>query len=129
MRERSTRQREAIRSVFETAGAPLTPEEVLEAARRSTPHLGIATVYRTIAALLREGWLAQVAVPGTAPRYEREDGGHHHHFRCRACDRVFDVGASDEELLDRLPAGFELEGHSVVLYGRCADCARGGSVT
>ena len=50
--ERSTRQRRAIREAFLEAGRPLSPQEVLELARKKVPSLGLATVYRTLKGLV-----------------------------------------------------------------------------
>jgi hypothetical protein len=44
--ERNTRQRSAIRDAIAQAERPLLPQEVLDAAQRAVPGLGIATVYR-----------------------------------------------------------------------------------
>ena len=52
--------------------------------------------------------------------------GHHHHFACRSCDRVFGVEgcrSSAAALTRGLPEGFLLEGHDVWLHGLCAECA------
>ncbi|MEW6280573.1 MAG: transcriptional repressor, partial [Candidatus Eremiobacterota bacterium] len=49
--ERNTRQRDAIRRALADANRPLAPQEVLEEARRYSPGLGIATVYRNLKGL------------------------------------------------------------------------------
>jgi Fur family transcriptional regulator, ferric uptake regulator len=123
--ERNTRQRDAIREVFTTANQPLSPFEVLVAGRRVLKGLGIATVYRTINSLVDSGWLNAVELPGDAPRYERSGSGHHHHFQCRGCSGVFEIRGCPGDLKSLTPAGFLLEGHEVVLYGRCGKCAVG----
>ena len=43
--ERNTKQRDAIRQVFEVTPRPLGPTEVLEAGREQMATLGIATVF------------------------------------------------------------------------------------
>lgn len=120
---RNTRQRAAISRVFSKTQAPLTPQEILAAARREVPQLGIATVYRTIKSLLTGGVLAAVELPGEAPRYELADKAHHHHFHCRACERVFDINKCITDFDEMRPAGFLVERHEVVLYGLCRSCA------
>lgn len=120
--ERKTRQRHAIRRAFEAADRPLTPGEVLEVAQDVVPGLGIATVYRAIRDLQVEGWLAPVELPGEPARYERAHLEHHHHFRCRACNRVFEVHGCPQNVAGLAPSGFEVESHEVVLYGRCDRC-------
>lgn len=120
--ERRTRQRDAIRRVFEEAGRPLGPTEVLEAGRAHVEGLGIATVYRTIASLVDSRWLSPVELPGEPPRYEIAGQGHHHHFRCRRCARVFEIRGCPTELDALVPSGFALERHEVTLYGLCTEC-------
>src|SRR2546427_6444890 len=53
--ERSTRQRSSIRTVMEEAGRPLLPAEILGAAQREVPAIGLATVYRNIKQLMEAG--------------------------------------------------------------------------
>ena len=120
---RNTVQREALRGAFERADRPLSPGEALAAARREVPRLGIATVYRNIRALVDEGWLVEVPLPGAPNRYEVAGKRHHHHFRCRICDRVYEVDACPPDLRRLIPKGFRLEDHDITLVGRCAACA------
>lgn len=120
--ERDTRQRRAIRQVFEKSGRPLSPQEVLAGAHRHAPTLGVATVYRNLKALVDEGWLVAVKVPGEPSRYEPSGKRHHHHFRCRRCDRLFELEGCRRPA-SRAPKGFVVESHELLLYGRCASCA------
>lgn len=120
--ERQTRQRAAIRTAIETAGRPLSPAEVLAAAQREVPGLGIATVYRAINGLLDDGTVVAVELPGAPPRYEPARLTHHHHFRCHSCDRVYEVHGCPRGIAALTPEGFELDGHELVLYGRCGAC-------
>ena len=120
--ERSTRQRQAIRNVLEEVGRPMSPAEVLDAARSKVPRLGIATVYRTLGGLVDEGSIIPVALPGEPPRYEVAGKGHHHHFHCRTCGKVFELEGCPADLSSLTPAGFRLESHEIVLYGRCSTC-------
>lgn len=124
--DRNTRQRQAIRQVFAEIDRPLGPREVLQAAQVYTPGLGIATVYRTLKAFLAEGWLVSVELPGEPQRYEIAGKDHHHHFCCRACDRVFEIEGCLTNLKRLAPRGFQLEKHEVVLYGTCDACATVG---
>lgn len=121
--QRKTRQRAAIREVIAEVDRPVGPGEILAAAKDRVPGIGIATVYRNVKALLEEGWLREVELPGEPSRYELAGKAHHHHFRCRACDRVFDIHACPRDLSTLTPKGFELEGHEIVLYGRCDSCS------
>jgi len=124
--ERKTRQREAIREVLAAATRPLSPAEILAKAHRELPRLGIATVYRTIKALVGQGDIVPVEIPGRPTRYESAGKSHHHHFACTGCDRTYELEGCPGNV-DRLaPAGFQVDAHDIILYGRCADCRRGG---
>lgn len=120
--ERLTRQRSALFSVIENAKRPLSPQEVLEAARHEVAGLGLATVYRNLKLLLEEGAIATVNLPGESPRYEVAHHAHHHHFQCTHCQRVFDVHQCPGDLARLAPDGFSVARHELTLYGHCADC-------
>ena len=124
--ERATRQKLAIRTAIDTARRPLMPQEVLEDARLQVPTLSIATVYRNLKALLQDGAIHLVALPGDSPRYESTQAAstHHHHFQCSRCQRVFDVPGCPGELEHMAPKGFTVERHELTFYGVCADCRR-----
>lgn len=123
---RNTRQRAAIRKVFEEIDRPLSPQEVLRYAQRDVAGLGIATVYRNLKALVDDGSLIHVQLPGEAPLYESAGKAHHHHFLCDRCHRVFDLdncSLSTQQLAHRK---FKALRHELTLYGICADCRVGG---
>lgn len=125
--ERSTRQRTAIRTSLSEAKRPLSPQEVLDAARAEVPALGLATVYRNLRAMVEDGEIAAVTLPGDSPRYELPLPGHHHHFQCSSCQRVFDVHECPGDLKHLAPAGFTVESHDITLYGKCIDCQPKGA--
>ena len=121
--ERTTTQRKAIHTALEKAGRPLSPSEIFQHSRAFAPGLGMATVYRTLKRMLDDQAITQVELPGEAPRYERAGMGHHHHFRCSSCKRVFDWFGCECVCEEKRPRGFAVEGHDVFLFGRCADCS------
>src|ERR1700679_1580629 len=125
---RNPRQKQAIRDAYSEANRPLPPEEALSAAQRHYETLGIATVYRNIKSLLSEGWLDPVSLPGQATRYEVAGKAHHHHFHCRKCGRMFELGGCAGTVLPRPPKGFRVAGHELLLYGNCARCANAAPV-
>ena len=120
--KRTTRQREAIWQALAKAGRPLSPQEVLKAAKRRVPNLGVATVYRTLNALVEEAALRTVEIAGHGARYERADLDHHHHFYCTRCKRVFDLDGCAMNSSYVVPKGFTVESHQITLSGRCHTC-------
>ncbi len=119
---RTTRQRQAIEDALQQADRPMTPEELLAIAQASVPRLGIATVYRAIKDLRDAGEVVPVEVPGHPTCYETAHRGHHHHFHCRACQRVFEVVGCVHGVNGIAPTGFRVEDHEIVLRGLCGAC-------
>jgi Fur family ferric uptake transcriptional regulator len=122
MRVRNTRQLRAIDEALNEADRPISIEEIHRAAKAREPGLGVATVYRTVKALVSAGTVVSISLPRQAPRFELSGKGHHHHFQCDRCGRVFEAKACLENLRRLVPRRFQLTGHEIVLYGRCAEC-------
>lgn len=86
---------------------------------------GRATVFRTIRLLTDLGVVCRVLFEDGSMRYLVSRRGHHHHLVCTGCGRVEDLDQcaitdTMRELSSR--TGYELEGHWLELYGRCAAC-------
>lgn len=122
-KQRQTKQRQVIATMLKQAGRPLLPKELLDKAQESLPQLGIATVFRTLKKMVDEGEATIVSLPGDSPRYERSDLAHHHHFKCEECESVFEINGCPGHLEQLLPKGFQMAGHEITLFGRCADCS------
>jgi Fur family ferric uptake transcriptional regulator len=119
---RNTKQKEAIRTAFEEADRPLSPEETLALAQKIVAGVSIATVYRNIATLVVDKWLVPVEFPGDSTRYEVAGKAHHHHFHCNACGKVFEMEGCGMQIKPKLPKGFRVTSHEFFLYGSCSDC-------
>ncbi len=123
--KRQTAQRRAILDVLERAPGPLTPQEVLDAARTSQAGLGLATVYRNLNTMEEAGDVVPVHLPGESARFEIAGRGHHHHFRCEVCQAVFELETTcPVAVLEgvTLPGGFRVTDHELTLYGVCPSC-------
>lgn len=121
---RSTKQKRLVWSIIEQAGRPLSPNEVHLAALEVIPKVSVATVYRTLRSLQDDQKIVSVSLPGEADRYETKSKAdhHHHHFHCDSCGKVFDVPGCGLRVDAKVPAGFAIKRHEVVLYGHCAGC-------
>lgn len=122
--QRNTRQLTAIKEAIESAGRPLSIEEIQQMAAKSVETLGQRTVYRAVRRLEDDGLIARVNDPGGGERYELASvaAHHHHHFHCTKCDRFYDVHGCPGGLQNLLPEGFVLEHHELMLSGCCAAC-------
>ena len=123
--QRQTRQRDAILQVIVEAPGPLSVPEIHEKARAKLNTLGVATVYRTLKLLQEGAQIQPVILPSGESRFESAQHGHHEHFQCRTCERVFDVHTCSlpKTRGATLPGGFVIEDHELTFYGTCPDCA------
>lgn len=97
--------------------------EILKLAQALVESLNQATVYRNLKLLVESQWLKQINHPVLGTLYERTGTGHHHHFHCRICDRVFELPGCALNEKGAAPAGFVTEDHDIFLFGVCASCA------
>jgi len=118
-----TIQRLAILEYLEQTTSHPTADQALSAIRKKFPSISRATVYNTLEALTKAGAILRLTVDPSAARYDAETAPHAH-FRCRLCNRVYDI-----ELEAGNPAGSEIDGHRIesvriYAYGVCASCRK-----
>ena len=121
--QRKTSQRSAIEQVFLEEDRPLGIDEILQQARARVASLNLATVYRNLKLLIDKGWLSQISHPTMGTLYERSGKGHHHHFYCRGCNRVYELPGCSFNHNEAAPEGFVVEDHSIFISGMCPSCA------
>src|SRR3954464_10743498 len=86
---RVTPQRRAVWAAFSGGeNGHLTADDVYELARHELPELSRATVYNSLAELVRAKLLRTVKGFG-AVRYDSNLDPDHHHFHCQGCDRLY----------------------------------------
>lgn len=126
---RVTPQRRAVWSAFgDGEDGHLAADEVFARARRVLPELSRATVYNTLAAFVGAGMLQAVESRG-AVLYDPNPDPDHHHFRCRGCDRLYDVPLDGvEELRISGEKRFVVDQTTVLLRGLCPLCSGGSGV-
>ncbi len=117
-----TQQRSSILKVLDDLGRPTTAQELLEAASRESPGLGLATVYRALKRLVGSGEVRKIDVAGVPPHYELDRDKHHHFFVCEDCHKMFDLEGCPGGFRKLLPPGFSMNSHEVIIYGACSDC-------
>lgn len=120
-----TAQRLAVLEYLQRAAGHPTADEIGAALNRRLPQASRATVYNTLRALRDAGLVSELRVGDAAARYEA-NLDRHHHFVCRRCGRLEDVGpaAVAAPAPDAVGAGYTVETFEVVLRGLCAACGK-----
>jgi len=122
----------ARRAVIELLGEQsccLSAQDIFDQLRGRGRRVGLASIYRTLEQLTRDGYLQRVELGADSARFEPvlPGGEHHHHLVCDDCGKI-EAFADDE--LERALAnlerrtGYTVEGHDVILHGACSDCRR-----
>jgi len=122
--QRLTTQRKAILDLVNTSSRHWDAEELARALAEAGESVGIATVYRGLAALEAEKLVESIQF-GNKKRYERADKEHHDHMVCTACGRIDEFAHETIEALQQSVAeqkGFRLTGHQLVIFGLCSSC-------
>jgi Fur family transcriptional regulator, ferric uptake regulator len=104
--------------------AAVTAQELHQAVRRKRDAPGLATVYRTLAALAEAGEVDTFTREGEAS-YRLCGSHHHHHLVCESCGSVQEVEADQVEswIADVAKRrGFVVTGHTADVFGVCRDC-------
>jgi Fur family ferric uptake transcriptional regulator len=134
-RSKGHRSGGARRAVVELLGRQdccLTAQEIFDRLRGEGRRVGIASVYRVLEQLTRDGFVQRIDIGEGTSRFEpvHESGEHHHHLVCDDCGKV--EAFADDELERALRkvegrTGYSVAGHDVVLRGTCRDCSPAAS--
>jgi Fur family transcriptional regulator, ferric uptake regulator len=125
---RLTQQRMTIANVFLSATGHLNIDELYRKVRARDPHVGYATIYRTLRLLRDCGLAAERNFEDGAARFEPVgpiQQQQHYHLICRECGRIVEF---ENESLSAIVAtgarchGFHADSHKLEIYGRCAVC-------
>ncbi len=119
-----TRQRELILNEF-LKKEHITAEEMYHLLAKKDPHLGLATIYRTLN-LFCDAGLAQARHFGSQTQYDNVSHKRHHdHLICTGCGKIVEFENCDIERLQEEVAarnGFVIQTHKLELYGLCSSC-------
>jgi Fur family ferric uptake transcriptional regulator len=122
---RPTRQRLAVLGALAAERDDATAQEIHAALLAREDRVGLATVYRTLAALSERGVVDTLMHHPGEVCYRLCSGGHHHHLVCEECHRVVELNDCDLDswLASRASRhGFTISAHTVEASGVCADC-------
>lgn len=121
-----TRQGDALeRGLHELGARSFDATELLARARRHSPGLGLATVYRAIARWRESGGVREIPdLPGRYVACERPTR-HHHHVVCVSCGRARETTVCPERAAARAlrrAHGFIMQAHTAEYVGLCGEC-------
>ncbi|GAA0123979.1 MAG: transcriptional repressor [Clostridium argentinense] len=128
-----TIQRQTIVNVIlENKSDHLSVREIYEIVKMTIPHIGIATIYRTVFLLREMGFVNEIDLGDGLIKYEFipiGSNGYHPHLICLNCRKIIEIGA---ELLNKVELAiengnkFKINNYNIIFYGLCSICNEGG---
>ncbi len=102
-----------------------TAEDVYKKLLEAEEDIAFATVYRVLTQFEDAGLVLRHNFEGGRSIFELDRGGHHDHMVCVKCNTVTEfydeaIETRQKEIAEK--AGFELQDHSLYMYGICANC-------
>ncbi|HEX9744538.1 MAG TPA: transcriptional repressor [bacterium] len=121
---RMTSQRRVILDIVRASRTHPTADEVYERVRRKLPKISLATVYRNLEALSREGLINKLELGSSQKRFDPliDD---HYHIRCSICHKIEDVPKQPGQQIDSMIkkiSKYKITGHTLEFTGICPEC-------
>jgi len=124
---RNTWQKEAVLQALATSKGFVSAQQLHKRITDSGTVIGLATVYRTLNALVKDG-LADSLVNTTGESLFRDcSKDHHHHLICNVCGIAVEIEADEAEAWASKIAsehGFTDVSHTIEIFGVCESCEK-----
>ncbi|MBN1886825.1 MAG: transcriptional repressor [Thermoflexales bacterium] len=123
---RLTRQRRLVMQVLEESQEHLDAEALYRQAKARDPKIGLATIYRTLAALKEMGLVEEHRLGENHAHFEAVKESHYH-FNCLGCGRVIEFDAPQVmQVVHALSQreALQVTGIHLFLSGYCARCRK-----
>ena len=125
--EKFTIQREIILETLYNSDEHLTPEALHQLIQKKHPELktGIATIYRTLSRLEDSEMVTSLSFGAQGKKYELGAKDHHDHMICTECGNITEfvdeaIESRQHKIAEQL--GFQMQDHSMQIYGVCKNC-------
>lgn len=102
-----------------------TAEDVYKSLLEAGEEIAFATVYRVLTQFENAGLVLRHNFEGGRSVFELDRGKHHDHMVCVKCNTVtefFDADIEERQKKVAKSYDFELQDHSLYLYGLCVNC-------
>jgi Fur family ferric uptake transcriptional regulator len=123
---RMTRQRRLIAEVLLNEVGHLNIDELFGLVRKKDPHVGYATLYRTVKLLVECGLVTSAQFGDGSARFESAvNRPHHDHLICTECACIIEFENEEIEALQVQECekhNFLMRHHKMEIYGLCINC-------
>ncbi len=126
---KNTKQRGAIMRILKQNSDPVGAEDIFAALKDEYPRLALSTVYRNLERFTADGLIKKDLWSDGIVRYSIAQEHHGHYLICTGCSakiKIEDCPLSSIERGLAQDTGYEIEGHTLTIYGKCPKCIRRG---
>lgn len=125
MRQKYSRQREAILNNLKKRYDHPTADEVFMSLKSEIPNISLGTVYRNLSSLNEAKDIQKISTG----KIEHFDGNPmpHNHLVCNSCKRVYDIDLEVKtDLINEAQSvsGAKIEEYKLYFYGICHNCRK-----
>ena len=124
---RITPQRYAILKILASSSDHPSAESIHAKLIEHYPTMSLATVYKTINLLKREGEILELEFSDLGNRYDGKKPYPHPHVICTECGKIIDPSHLNLDEITRkmmVETGFKILTHRLDFYGLCPECQR-----
>ena len=124
---RITPQRYAVLNVLASSPDHPSAETIYAKLKEHYPTMSLATVYKTINLLKREGEILELEFSDLGNRYDGKKPYPHPHVICTGCGMIIDPAQLNlEEITIKMmeETGFKILTHRLDFYGLCPECQK-----
>lgn len=124
---RITPQRYAILKILASSSDHPSAESIHAKLIEHYPTMSLATVYKTINLLKREGEILELEFSDLGNRYDGKKPYPHPHVICTECGKIIDPSHLNlDEITSKMmvETGFKILTHRLDFYGLCPECQR-----
>ncbi len=122
--QKRSRQRDLLLEILRGTTCHPDADWVFTRMREQLPNVSLGTVYRNLSRLAEEGIILKLDVGQNADRFDGCNAPHYH-LACNGCGAVVDLPLAYTTALNTAAteeSGCEIEGHSLLFYGKCPSC-------
>lgn len=124
---KNTKQRVAIMEILAHSAEPVSAEDIFARLKDEYPNLALSTVYRNLECFAINAIINKDVWADGVVRYSLAEEHHGHYLICTGCSakvKIDDCPLSgiEQELED--DTGYEIEGHTLTIYGKCPACIK-----
>lgn len=116
-----SKQRDEILKIINNSKEHLTAEEIFLLCKQGGIEISMATIYRNLSILVKNGAVKKLSIIGEPDRYDKNLTTHEH-FICSRCKKVIDIHIDDLKEVLTKKTGIDIDSYDLCMHYICPEC-------